>query len=208
MSTSKTGKKWRRVRRKFTDEMARRLKRMSLSQGGHEEEQKKQCVMEALALVSGQEWTDYPVCVSDVIISLSQYLNDQTENQKDRNKLKKLVPIVMGTAPLVSDGTRERKDRTDPAYNKAEKKRQQMIVDFANTRGLTHLDYRWNGRSYVYEKTDKPFQAKEWSRAYYEIVDSEDVSFKDKLALIVDLARVKKFNGQKVEDFLPEGGRL
>lgn len=193
-------KQWKRKRRKFTEEMARQLRRLSLSTGSHSPSDDQHCVMEALALVSGQRYTDWPVCVSDAITYMAQYLNDTTKDQRKRNVLKKLVPIVMGTAPLVTNGLIEKKDRKDPQYIKAEKKRQELIVKRATELGL--LRY-----ATIYE-TKREYRPSEWTQAYCALIESKKVPFRAKVELIVDLARVKKFNGQKVDDFLPPSGRL
>lgn len=118
--------------RKPTKEQLKALKEMVLYGSSHSETEKKHCVMEAVAYITGQPHTDHPICVSNVICSQMQELNDEM-NQTDRQKLKQLVPWVMGTAPLLvvhhalTNSTFEITDNQDPEYRAAEEARQKEL---------------------------------------------------------------------------------
>src|SRR5215471_5245065 len=72
------------------------LDTLRLSAGAHEEDGEF-CVMEAVAYVAGESWTDSPVCVSQVVASFLRTWNDQLGDD-DRQKLKPLIPRLIGTA--------------------------------------------------------------------------------------------------------------
>jgi len=54
------------------------------------------CVMEAVAYVAGEEWTDSPQCVSPVIGAFLRVLNDSLDFDT-RQQLKPYIPRVIGT---------------------------------------------------------------------------------------------------------------
>lgn len=55
------------------------------------------CVMEAVAYVAGEPWTDHPKCASPVIAALLRSWNDSMGDD-DRQMLMPLVPRLVGTA--------------------------------------------------------------------------------------------------------------
>ena len=54
------------------------------------------CVMEAVAYLAGEDWTDRPASVSRVISALLRAVND-TMNDADRQALRPLIPMLPGT---------------------------------------------------------------------------------------------------------------
>ena len=54
------------------------------------------CVMEAVAYVAGEPWSDSPECVSPVIAQFLRTWNDGL-NDEDRQMLKPFIPKVIGT---------------------------------------------------------------------------------------------------------------
>lgn len=104
----------RTIRRRFTDEMARRLKPVTLGRGGHrapavrpqapnsmDSFKRGLCVMEAVAYVTGQEHTEAPKCVSEIIAGYLMGVNDHLTTTRERNLLKQTIPEIVGTRPLV-----------------------------------------------------------------------------------------------------------
>ena len=94
-----------RIKRKFTKEMANKLRGLKILIGGHQgipgsNGRPQVCVMEALAYITGQEVDDAPICVSPTITALMIEINDRTESDRKRNQLKKLIPTIMGTRPI------------------------------------------------------------------------------------------------------------
>jgi len=55
------------------------------------------CVMEAVAFVAGEEWSDSPKCASPSIAAFLRSWNDSLNNT-DRQMLKPLIPKLVGTA--------------------------------------------------------------------------------------------------------------
>ncbi len=55
------------------------------------------CVMEAVAFIAGEPWSDHPQCASKVISSFLRSWNDAM-NDEDRQQLKPLIPRLVGTA--------------------------------------------------------------------------------------------------------------
>ena len=56
----------------------------------------KMCVMEAVAYVAGEPWSDHPACVCSVIGAFLRRWNDDL-NDTDRQMLKPFVPRLIGT---------------------------------------------------------------------------------------------------------------
>src|SRR5260370_24829577 len=71
------------------------LKTLKLLKGGHSP-YGGMCVMEAVAYVSGEPWTDSPACVSPVIATFCRKWNDDL-NDDDRQKLKPYIKRMIGT---------------------------------------------------------------------------------------------------------------
>ena len=65
---------------------------MELSKGNHKSPQHGMCVMEAVAYVAGEPWTDCPACASVVIATFLRNWNDALPTDADRTRL--LVPLV------------------------------------------------------------------------------------------------------------------
>ncbi|HET7150680.1 MAG TPA: hypothetical protein VFI60_04670, partial [Candidatus Acidoferrum sp.] len=56
------------------------------------------CVMEAVAFVAGEEWSDKPECACPVIASFLRVWNDGLPSDADRDRLlKPLIPRIVGT---------------------------------------------------------------------------------------------------------------
>jgi hypothetical protein len=71
------------------------LSTLVLHQGGHTPDSTF-CVMEAVAFVSGEKWSDHPKCASVVIGAFLRAWNDGM-NDQDRQMLKPLIPRLVGT---------------------------------------------------------------------------------------------------------------
>ena len=78
----------------------------SLSQGAHVEGD-EMCVMEAVAFVAGESWTDEPVCVSPVIAAFCRTWNDGLPTDGDRDRLlKPLIPRLVNSSSSTEVETR------------------------------------------------------------------------------------------------------
>lgn len=74
------------------------LETVTLKAGGHERRSPDTvCVMEAIAWMAGREHTDHPSDVSAVIGEFLRTWNDAMDDA-DRQQLKALVPLAIGTA--------------------------------------------------------------------------------------------------------------
>lgn len=78
------------------------LDSLVLESGGHESWEKGACVMEAVAYVAGEPFSDHPKCASKVITSFLISWNDALDDG-DRQMLKPLIPLVVGTRTTVAD---------------------------------------------------------------------------------------------------------
>ena len=57
------------------------------------------CVMEAVAYIAGEPWSDHPQCVCPVIAAFMRSWNDGLPTDDDRTRLlAPLIPVVIGTA--------------------------------------------------------------------------------------------------------------
>lgn len=109
-----------------------------LLRGAHDPDG-KQCVMEAVAYVAGEEWSDHPVCASRVISAFLRNWNDNLADD-DRQMLKPFIPRLVGTKASAAVEARRAWLATDwlcrvqaPAWLRLAKK-----VEFADAlEGLT-----------------------------------------------------------------------
>ena len=69
-----------------------------LKNGGHKDPTDGACVMEAVAFVAGEPWSDHPECVSPVIGAFLRNWNDNLPTDADRDRLlKPLIPLIINT---------------------------------------------------------------------------------------------------------------
>jgi hypothetical protein len=69
-----------------------------LKNGGHKGPSDGACVMEAVAYVAGEPWSDHPECVSPVIGAFLRNWNDNLPTDADRDRLlKPLIPKIINT---------------------------------------------------------------------------------------------------------------
>ncbi len=69
-----------------------------LKNGGHSGPTEGACVMEAVAYIAGEKWSDHPECVSPVIAAFLRNWNDNLPTDADRDRLlKPLIPKIINT---------------------------------------------------------------------------------------------------------------
>lgn len=74
-----------------------KIQTLSLKHGSHEPDSQF-CVMEAVAFVAGEPWTDHPTCACPIISEFMRTWNDRLSSDKDRDRLlKQFVPRLVGT---------------------------------------------------------------------------------------------------------------
>lgn len=74
------------------------IEKLSLESGSHEEFEKGMCIMEAVAYVAGEPWSDHPACACPVITAFMIAWNDGLPNDAERDRLlKPLVPQLIDT---------------------------------------------------------------------------------------------------------------
>jgi hypothetical protein len=72
------------------------IEALMLKSGGHSEDSGEMCVMEAVAFVAGEPWSDHPVCASEVIGAFMRSWNDSLDDE-GRQKLKPYVTKLVGS---------------------------------------------------------------------------------------------------------------
>lgn len=78
-------------------ERLEKVQGLSLKVGGHLPNSTF-CVMEAVAYVAGEKWSDNPECACPVISAFLRAWNDGLPTDADRNRLlKSLIPKLVGT---------------------------------------------------------------------------------------------------------------
>jgi hypothetical protein len=84
------------------------LEALQLASGSHQADEREMCVMEAVAYVAGEPWSDHPQCASPVIAAFCRTWNDTPESygQAIRDRLRAYIPRLVG-----SRGTSEVEDR-------------------------------------------------------------------------------------------------
>jgi len=74
-----------------------KLQELSLKVGAHSPDSTF-CVMEAVAFVAGEKWSDAPECACPVISAFLRSWNDSLRTDADRDRLlKPLIPKIIGT---------------------------------------------------------------------------------------------------------------
>jgi hypothetical protein len=69
-----------------------------LKSGSHSGPDAGACIMEAVAFVAGEPWSDHPQCVSPVIGAFLRNWNDNLQTDADRERLlKPLIPKIINT---------------------------------------------------------------------------------------------------------------
>ena len=84
------------------------LDTLVLDGGSHSPGSDRMCVMEAVAMLAGEHWTDHPACASPVIGAFLRSWNDSLPDD-ERQHLKQYIPRLVG-----SKGTDEQE--TDRAW--------------------------------------------------------------------------------------------
>jgi hypothetical protein len=87
------------------------LSGLTLLRGSHNPDSKF-CVMEAVAYVAGETWTDSPECASTPIASIMRRINDVMTDD-ERQVLKPYIPRLVGTAASSAIETKRRYMATD-----------------------------------------------------------------------------------------------
>ena len=76
--------------------MEDKLKQITkLNRGGHKPDH-TYCLMEAVAFVAGEEWSDSPACTDPVLATFGRNLNDSMPDDQ-RQKLLTYIPKLIGT---------------------------------------------------------------------------------------------------------------
>lgn len=74
-----------------------KLEEISLTRGSHSPDSQF-CVMEAVAFVAGEDWSDHPKCACPVISAFLRSWNDTLPTDADRDRLlKPLILKLIGT---------------------------------------------------------------------------------------------------------------
>ncbi|HCT57219.1 MAG TPA: hypothetical protein DGD08_08405 [Gemmatimonas aurantiaca] len=84
-------------------ERAALLETVTFAVGGHARAQDAYCVMEAVAYIAGEPWSDQPQCVSPVIAAFCRNWNDNLPEPPRTELLRPLVPLLMGTRTTEGD---------------------------------------------------------------------------------------------------------
>lgn len=74
----------------------------TLSRGAHTAHEGKACIMEYVALLAGEAWTDTPTCTYRPLARAAQYVNDMLRDQ-DRHLLVPLIGRLFGTTEPIND---------------------------------------------------------------------------------------------------------
>ena len=79
------------------EERLKKFEKWSLKQGAHSPDSTF-CVMEAVAYVSGEAWSDHPECACPIISAFLRNWNDALPSDGERDRLlKPLIPLLVNT---------------------------------------------------------------------------------------------------------------
>jgi hypothetical protein len=70
---------------------------LELQAGGHDATSGQMCVMEAVAYVAGESWTDSPECACPIISTFLRAWNDSLPDTERTDLLRDLIPRLVGT---------------------------------------------------------------------------------------------------------------
>jgi hypothetical protein len=83
------------------------IEKITLKSGSHDAQSGEMCVMEAVAFIAGEPWSDSPQCVCPVIAAALRSWNDSLQTDADRDRLlKPLIPLLIGTRGTKADECR------------------------------------------------------------------------------------------------------
>ena len=74
------------------------LDQLHLDKGAHQRLDDGACLLEAASVLAGEDWSDHPSCVSQVLGAAGRALNDAIVDQDERDALKALLPHMLNTA--------------------------------------------------------------------------------------------------------------
>lgn len=77
------------------------VQRLQLGHGAHPS-QEAMCVMEAVAYVAGEPWSDEPECASPTIATFLRTWNDSLPSDEERTRL--LAPLIPRLEPKGGEG--------------------------------------------------------------------------------------------------------
>jgi hypothetical protein len=80
------------------------LRSLKLEAGGHSKPEQGMCLLEAIAYIQDQPFSDHPQCVSPVIGAFGRSWNDSLDDA-GRQRLKAFIPDMIGTATTSADET-------------------------------------------------------------------------------------------------------
>jgi hypothetical protein len=86
----------------IVDDRLALLEALQLDRGSHEDWEHGACVMEAVAYVAGEPWSDHPKCASPIITSFLIGWNDALPDDQ-RQILKPYIPRLVGTRVTAAD---------------------------------------------------------------------------------------------------------
>ena len=82
------------------------LDKLHLRTGSHDpNDEQRMCVMEAVAFLAGEEWSDHPACASRIVGTFLRSWNDVLPDDQ-RQELRQYIPRLVGSA-----GTPEQEER-------------------------------------------------------------------------------------------------
>jgi hypothetical protein len=85
------------VNYKISPERLAKVMAAKLDKGAHEENSRRMCVMEAVAYVAGEQWSDSPQCACPVISTFLRAWNDTLPDDERTPLLADLIPRIVGT---------------------------------------------------------------------------------------------------------------
>jgi hypothetical protein len=80
------------------------LAKVTLESGAHFSPEQGGCLMEAIAYIQDQPFSDHPACVSSVVGAFGRSWNDSLDDA-GRQRLKRFIPDMIGTATTRADET-------------------------------------------------------------------------------------------------------
>lgn len=73
------------------------VQQRGLATGSHRDPRAGMCAMEAASYITGEPFSDHPLCVCPVIATFMRELNDQLPKEMREQTLMPLIPTVLGT---------------------------------------------------------------------------------------------------------------
>jgi hypothetical protein len=104
------------------------LSKIEIDYGGHHHPDSGTCLMEAISVIAGEEFSDHPKCTAYCLADLGITINDATDHGYRNKVLKSAIPSLLNTS------SKERRSVQRDGYDVCNDEHNTAVLDFLNRR--------------------------------------------------------------------------